>query len=185
MTEPTVIIGRESRDARASVGKAFEQTLHGRFTPGPAYYTPASGHGKQVYSGKANPPAIGFCKEMLYTDPKVREPLDQTHENDPLLVGAIRSPLGAPHRRSAAFCRLRRGGGSSNPELRRLTWAWCFHHAEAQPGREAGQSDSRARPVQARARCRQAARFPQKLRACLRVRHRHARPGSGALRPTR
>lgn len=71
-TEPTVIIGRESRDARASVGKAFEQTLHGRFTPGPAYYTPASGHGRQVYSGKANPPAIGFCKEMLFTDPKVR-----------------------------------------------------------------------------------------------------------------
>ena len=54
------------------MGKAFEQTLHGRFTPGPAYYTPASGHGNQVYSGKANPPAIGFCKEMLFTDPKVR-----------------------------------------------------------------------------------------------------------------
>jgi hypothetical protein len=45
--------------------------MHGRGTPGPAYYTPASGHGRQVYSGKANPPAIGFCKELLFTDPKV------------------------------------------------------------------------------------------------------------------
>jgi len=68
-TEARVIFGRESRDAKPSVGKGYEEALYGRGSPGPAMYIQAAAFGQQGHAGRFSGPTIVFGTEPISSDP--------------------------------------------------------------------------------------------------------------------
>eukprot|EP00241_Pyramimonas_parkeae_P006612 CAMPEP_0114238160 /NCGR_PEP_ID=MMETSP0058-20121206/7778_1 /TAXON_ID=36894 /ORGANISM="Pyramimonas parkeae, CCMP726" /LENGTH=340 /DNA_ID=CAMNT_0001350255 /DNA_START=370 /DNA_END=1392 /DNA_ORIENTATION=+ len=75
-TEPRCLFGTEGRHQYSSVGKGFEEHLHGKDSPGPVY-EPDQSMGRQAASGRGSGPAFVFGSEQCHTDPKVRSPMER------------------------------------------------------------------------------------------------------------